>query len=274
MILVTHRLDSRPRSGDLPARGIDRAPRAAARCRLAQSPAPRSFWMSSLTLCVGGRASVGFVDVPPPAARLLRARFGTMAQGLSRLAPPVTVRFSPPPVPRSSLVLTTAGVRVAADDGRRLFLLDQDGRRAQLPASANDEVLLVDPAIDARPYRTLHQLAERLLEWQVERQAMVALKGAAAVLPKGRWAWSGSPGPASRRSSSPCWTRPPPTSQKRGSCCPALERWPPGRLRSGCCSVAGIAFPRTSRRRCRRRRAWRCGWPARRRLDRARAVPW
>ena len=137
----------------------------------------------------GGQPLVSFVDVPEPARRLLRERFGEPA--LSRSdehelpGAPVVVRFGAPPRPRRSVHLATAGTRVAADDDERFYLIDKAGRRAQLPATPADETLLVDPAIDARRGETLDQLAGRLFEWQLARRGMVALKGAAAVVPEG-----------------------------------------------------------------------------------------
>ncbi|HUP68726.1 MAG TPA: hypothetical protein VM142_02815 [Acidimicrobiales bacterium] len=128
---------------------------------------------------------VGFVDVPAVAAQMLVARLGPMAQPDSSGEPPVVVRFTPPPRPRSSVLLATAGARVAADDDERFFLLDRAGRRGQLPVTSGERVLLVDPAIDARPMGTLNQLAERLLEWQVAAHGMVMLKGSAVVVPEG-----------------------------------------------------------------------------------------
>lgn len=145
--------------------------------------------VESLTLHVGDRPMLQFTDSPAAAAQMLVARLGdrmvrAQAQG-EGTEPPVVVRFAPPPRARSSVLLATAGVRVAADDEERFFLLDSRGRRGQLPATSSDRVLLVDPALDARPMGTLNQLTERLLEWQVAEHGMVALKGAAAVLPEG-----------------------------------------------------------------------------------------
>ncbi len=126
---------------------------------------------------------LSFSEVPPAAGRLLEQRYGSlMSQGSPA---PLEVRFARPPPARSRSVLTTAGVRAAADDDARFFLMDGRGRRGQLPATLDDRVLWVDPDFDARPRGALQQLVDLLLHWQAARHGMLALKGAAAVLPEG-----------------------------------------------------------------------------------------
>ena len=134
----------------------------------------------TLTIRVGGLPLIELVDVPRHAVPMLRDRFD--AAPVPHQRPSVVVRFGGAPPARSTVVLSSAGVRVAADDSARFSLLDGAGRQAQLPVVSHDTVLAVDPEIDAAHGATLHQLVERLLEWQMAQGGMVALKGAAAVV--------------------------------------------------------------------------------------------
>lgn len=138
---------------------------------------------SDRTLRVGGTPLLGFRDPPAAVLELLVATYGPLL-GYGGDAP-LSIEFRPPPPGTCEVQLATAGVRTVAADGRRFLLRDVQGRRAELPVSHDDRRLAVDPAFDTRPRGALQLLVDRLLEWRAGAEGMLALKGAAAVVPEG-----------------------------------------------------------------------------------------
>jgi hypothetical protein len=138
---------------------------------------------AGVTLSLGGMPLLRFGEPPAAAAELLAGTYGRL------LGPgddaPVSIEFRPPPPGTYEAEMATAGVRTLAVDGRRFLLCDGGGRRAELPVAEGDHHLAVDPAFDPRPRGALRQLVDRLVEWRLTAGGMVALEGAAAVVPEG-----------------------------------------------------------------------------------------
>ncbi len=158
-------------------------PRVASPRRLNPSveAAPES--SADWTLRVGGTPLLRFCDPPAAVRDVLVATYGRLL-GRGGHAP-VSIGFRPPLSGSCEVHLATAGVRTVVVNRRHFLLCDGQGRRAELPVSDGDRRLAVDPAFDARPRGALQLLVDRLVEWQVAAGGMVALKGAAAVLPEG-----------------------------------------------------------------------------------------
>lgn len=135
------------------------------------------------TLRVGGTPLLRFCDPPAAVRELLVATYGRLLRHGGHA--PLSIEFRAPLSGSHEVHLATAGLRAVAVNGRRFLLCDGKGRRAELPVSDGDRRLAVDPAFDARPRGALQLLVDRLVEWRMAAEGMVALKGAAAVVPEG-----------------------------------------------------------------------------------------
>ena len=135
------------------------------------------------TLRVGGTPLLRFCDPPAAVRELLVATYGRLLRHGGHA--PLAIEFRAPLCGSHEVHLATAGLRAVAVNRRRFVVCDGKGRRAELPVSDGDRRLAVDPAFDARPRGPLQLLVDRLVEWRLAAGGMVALKGAAAVLPEG-----------------------------------------------------------------------------------------
>ena len=79
-------------------------------------------------------------------------------------------------------------IRVAADDGGRFYLCDENGAEAQLPVTGGETELAVDEVFKPNWGQTY---THRLLEWQATKHGMALIYASGAVLPEGSVVVSG-----------------------------------------------------------------------------------